>query len=440
MGGADIDSADPLALILRERWSRFWYRPGSAAELGFCRMLFYALLLVLYGPRDMAGWAEVSPVFFQPIPLFRVLGLGVLPPTALWVMAAVWKVLLATSALGLATRVSTAGTAILAPYLLGLPQNFGKIQHADAILVFAMAILAFSRCGDGWSVDSLIRAARRPLAPPPLPSGEYTWPIRMMWLLMSLIFFAAGVAKLRHSGLSWITSNALAGYLIRSNDPIARPDGAPWTNWGPWLARVPWLAGAAGAVSLLLELSFPLALFSRTARRIIVPGVFAVQIGILLLMGPDFQRFLVCYLFWVPWNRMGETITRAAARRPRHALIYDGACGLCRSTVAVLQRLDLAGRVEFLDALSDWPRIHLAYPSLAQEDCLATMHVVMADGRIEKGYDAYRALSWSLPLLWPVAPLLYVPGVPVVGRKIYAAVAARRHRGGCPVPAESAAP
>jgi predicted DCC family thiol-disulfide oxidoreductase YuxK len=138
---------------------------------------------------------------------------------------------------------------------------------------------------------------------------------------------------------------------------------------------------------------------------------------------------------------MGEIINRAAARRPPHALIYDGACGLCRSTVAVLQRLDVAGRVEFLDALSDWPRIHGAFPSLLQEECLATMHVVTADGGIEKGFDAYRALSWSLPLLWPVAPLLYVPGVPVLGRRIYASVAAQRHRTGCPaVPAGSAVP
>ena len=403
-------------------------------------MLFFGLVLILYAPRDFAGWAEISPVFFHPIPLFRALGLPVLPHAVLSVMSATWKILLATSAIGLATRVSTAGVALLAPYLLGLPQNFGKIQHADAILVFAMVVLALSRCGDGWSFDSLWRAARTQADPPP-DGGEYTWPIRMMWLVMSLIFFAAGVSKLRHSGLAWITSNALAGYLIRSNDPIARPDGPPWTDWGVWLARIPWLSLVAGAVALLLELLFPLALFSRRVRRIIVPSVFAVQIAILFMMGPDFQRFLVCYLFWVPWNRMGEIITRAAARRPRHALIYDGACGVCRSPVAVLRRLDVAGRVEFLDALSDWPRIHGAYPTLSQEECLATMHVVTADGRIAKGFDAYRALSWSLPLLWPVAPLLYVPGVPPLGRRIYAAVAARRHRTGCPVvPAGSAVP
>ena len=200
---------------------------------------------------------------------------------------------------------------------------------------------------------------------------------------------------------------------------------------------MPWLSTTLGAISLALELSFPLALFSRVARWIVPAGVFALQIGISALMGPDFDTFLICYLFWVPWDRMGEILGRRRAAAPpkrRHAFIYDGSCGLCQRTVAVLRRIDLLGRLEFLDALADWPRVQAAYPSLVQNDCLQTMHVVTRQGRVETGFDAYRAVAWSVPLLCPIAPLLYVPGVPWVGRRVYAAVAARRHRTGCPVP------
>ncbi len=423
--------------MLRERWQRFWYVPGSAAALGVCRMLFYASVAAFYWRSDVVDWAGVARVFWTPVSFFRVLGIGVLPATALTAAFILWKVLLVLSAVGLATRVSTAGAALLGTYLIGLPQNFGKIHHDNGILVFAMVILALSRSGDGWSLDALLKAARRPpdAAVPKSPkSGEYTWPLRMMWLVMSLIFFAAGVSKLRHSGLAWVTSNAMAGFLVRSNDPLAHAAGAPWTDWGLWIAGVPWLSTLLGGVALALELLFPLALFSRTARRIVPAGVFAVQVGIMVVMGPDFARFLVCYLFWVPWDRLGEMIRSRAATKPRHAFLYDGSCGLCRTTVAVLRRLDVMGRIEFIDALADWPRVRAAFPSLAQDDCLRTMHVVTAGGRIEQGFDAYRAISWSLPLFWPVAPLLYVPGVPALGRRIYAAVAARRHRTGCPVP------
>ncbi len=399
-------------------------------------MLFYGSLLASYWSHDFTAWASVSRVFWEPIALFRALGLGVLPAPAMSMAAMAWKILLATSAAGVATRFSTIGAAVLGTYLLGVPHSFGKIHHDDAVLVFSMVILAFSRCGDAWSFDGLVRAARRPQDPPP-SGGEYTWPIRMTWLVMSLVFFAAGVSKLRHSGLRWVTSNALAGHILRSNDALVRPAGAPWTNWGPWLAGVPWLSRTAGAVALGLELFFPLALFSRTARRILVPGVFLLQIAIALTMGPDFTQFLICYLFWVPWNGVGKTLKNVTVRRRRHSLIYDGSCGLCQRTVAVLRRLDVLDRIVFLDALGDWSRIREAFPSLREEDCLATMHVVTAAGQIETGFDAYRALSWSLPLLWPIAPLLYFPGVPSIGRRVYAAVAARRHRSGCPVPAGS---
>jgi predicted DCC family thiol-disulfide oxidoreductase YuxK len=436
LGGARIEPVQPVALavVVRDRGRRFWYAPSSAAALGACRVFFYIAIAALYWRRDFVAWASVSQVFWQPIPLFRALGLGVLPPTAMVVAVAAWKVFLLASAAGLATRLSTAGAAVLGTYLLGLPHNFGKIHHDDAILVFGLWVLAFARSGDGLSLDSLIRAARRPQAALPKPSGEYTWPFRMMWLVMSLIFFAAGVSKLRHSGLAWITSNALAGHLLRTGDPISRPAGAAWTDWGMWIAATPWLTKLLGAGTLALELFFPLALFSRTARRIIPAAMFGVQIGISAVMGPNFTRFLASYLFWVPWKQVGDVLSRVTASERRHAFLYDGSCGLCQRTVAVLRRLDLGGRVEFLDALADWPRIHAAHPALLQDDCIRTMHVVTRDGRVETGFDAYRAIAWSLPLLWPVAPLLDVPGVPAVGRRVYASVAARRHRTGCPVP------
>ena len=93
-----------------------------------------------------------------------------------------------------------------------------------------------------------------------------------------------------------------------------------------------------------------------------------------------------------------------------------------------------------IDALNGWAEIHAAFPGLSQDDCLETMHVVTASGQVKTGFDAYRAISWSIPLFWPIAPLLYVPGVPLAGRRVYARVARNRHRAGCPVPERSAAP
>jgi hypothetical protein len=59
---------------------------------------------------------------------------------------------------------------------------------------------------------------------------------------------------------------------------------------------------AAGA--LLLELGYPLALFNRIARWIVVPSMMLMHVGIYLLMGPLFREFLICNVFWVPWSAL----------------------------------------------------------------------------------------------------------------------------------------
>lgn len=181
-------------------------------------MLFFSLMLFFFRGRDLSAWGDVSRVFWKPVGVVALLHVPVLPQPAMAMIAAAWKILLVASAAGLLTRFTTAGAFVLGAYLIAIPESFGKIHHADAILVWAMATFALSRCGDGWSLDGLIRAARRPEATsPPAPRGEYTWPIRMMWLVMSIIFFSAGVSKLRHSGIAWVTSDVLATYFIHSN-------------------------------------------------------------------------------------------------------------------------------------------------------------------------------------------------------------------------------
>jgi hypothetical protein len=58
------------------------------------------------------------------------------------------------------------------------------------------------------------------------------------------------------------------------------------------------------AAALCIETLFPLALFSRLARRVIVPAGLLFLIGIRALMGPTFEQFMLCYIFWVPWERV----------------------------------------------------------------------------------------------------------------------------------------
>src|ERR671910_162451 len=217
----------------------FWFEPVEPLNLGLCRILFFGALFLLYLDYDVTRWTEGSDSLWQPVWIFQILHLPVLSSSLLVVLQSVWKMSLALSCIGLFTRISTASSFILGIYLLGLPMNFGKVGHAQSLVVFVFGIMALSRCGDSCSIDRLIWKARQrndTSRQRPQVSGEYTWPVRAVWVMFALFFFAAGVSKLRHSGLEWIFSDNMAIMLIYHHYSFS--NGDPFAAWGPPL--VPW--------------------------------------------------------------------------------------------------------------------------------------------------------------------------------------------------------
>jgi hypothetical protein len=302
-------------------WSRYFFTPASAFDLGCSRAAFCTLAFLYYVTQDFSEWGTVAREFWMPIPLFAVPGIPLLPAGAIALLQIVFKAALALAAVGLFTRLALVVAFGCSVYLLGLPQNFGQIQHFDTLVVLVFGILAMSRAGDAWSIDAWrrSRAAGRRGAATPLESGEYTWPIRAIWVMTAVIFFSAGVSKLRHSGLEWVFSDHLAIVLVRHQYFVS--DGEPLTSWGLAIAAYPWAPRLLAAISLATEVCYPLALFSRRARLVLVPAGIAFLVGIRLLMGPTFEPFVMCSVFWVPWTRVlawfGATRrSRAAAAQP----------------------------------------------------------------------------------------------------------------------------
>jgi predicted DCC family thiol-disulfide oxidoreductase YuxK len=124
-----------------------------------------------------------------------------------------------------------------------------------------------------------------------------------------------------------------------------------------------------------------------------------------------------------------ETLPPPKATDPfagKGVVLYDGDCPLCQRTIAILKKLDWLGRLAFQNCRDEahWP------PSdqpLVMSRLLEEMHVVPPGRwRTYAGYAAVRWIAWRVPLLWPVAPFLYIPGVPWLGNRAYLWVARRR--------------
>ncbi len=296
---------------LAQRWDAFWFTPASPVDLGLGRLAFFGLLAALYAPVDFRGWADVDPAMWQPTWSFALLRLPIASAETLAAMQRLWKLALVSSCLGLATRASITTVLVLGFYLLGLPHCFGKIHHYDALLIFIFAILAIGRPGDAYSLDRLLQR-RRDTAAAVAPSGEYTWPIRAIWVVLALVFFGAGMSKLHTSGLAWILSDGMAIFLVQAQYDFG--NAVPLTSIGVVLARHAWICHALAGATVLLESSYPLALASRRARALIVPGTIAMQLGIRVLLGPSFFVMIACNAFWIPWSRVLASTRRWIGR------------------------------------------------------------------------------------------------------------------------------
>lgn len=108
-------------------------------------------------------------------------------------------------------------------------------------------------------------------------------------------------------------------------------------------------------------------------------------------------------------------------------VIFDSQCNFCKSNIAVLQRLNCCGNQLTYISLHD-PRVAEKYPDLTYEMMMAQMYIVDQAGNRHGGADAVRYLSRRLPILWPTAPILHLPGTARLWRWLYRQVAKRRYK------------
>lgn len=114
--------------------------------------------------------------------------------------------------------------------------------------------------------------------------------------------------------------------------------------------------------------------------------------------------------------------------KPKAVVLFDGMCEFCKRGVALWKRLDWRGRLAFQDCRDTANLPHCAEP-LDRHRMLEEMHVVTPDRKHAlRGYAAIRWMAWRVPLGWPVAPLMYLPGVPWLGNRAYRWIARRRYR------------
>lgn len=114
------------------------------------------------------------------------------------------------------------------------------------------------------------------------------------------------------------------------------------------------------------------------------------------------------------------------ARDNQPVVLYDGNCPLCRKTTSILKRLDWLRRLTFHNC-RDAAHIPANAAPLDADKMIEQMHVLTPDRRHAlAGFRAVRWIAGRIPLLWPLYPLLFIPGMAKLGQRLYLWVARNR--------------
>jgi hypothetical protein len=290
-------------------WLRdYFLRPTSPLTLGLLRIVLFALL---WNSARMADpdWHAALPRELRVAPP----GWGFLGdlPFHVGAVKSARSVLVVTSAaavLGLFTRITVPISALLAVWVFGVPQCFGKVTHGGHARMLCVLAISLSPCGDALSVDAIVRRLRGHAAPK--PQAAYTLPVRAVWLLVGTTYLFPGLWKLVESGDLWLSGDQLRVELYKKWG--STPEFHPLVR----VDRYPWALCLLGVGTIAFEIGFFFAMFERRARIVAALVAVGFHLGIAAVMGIRFP-------FYVPMLVLVEVPERsvAALRRQLEPLL-----------------------------------------------------------------------------------------------------------------------
>jgi predicted DCC family thiol-disulfide oxidoreductase YuxK len=431
-----------LGWAARAGWNAFFFTAADPTALGVIRvatglLAFWSLFvfgLDLHDYFGSAGWAEPSAIqvsqraltwsfwFLVPDAWLRVAWLVCLGILALFTLGWFSR---ATAVLSWAIVVSTVRRVPIALY--GFDQVISPLTLYLAVTGASGQAVSLDRFLRRWRqarsaaaapprAEGLGRrvAADEPAVPPPTLSANLA--LRLIQLHLVVIYAMAGLGKLQ--GPSWWNGLALWGTMTAGEFVVL--DFTPMADW-------PLLINALTHASLALELLYPVLIWIRILRPMVLMFMLLLHLGI-AVVSPGLAEFslamIAANLAFVSGSWLRGLVT--APDHPPLRVLFDGACPRCRRSLALITAADPDRVVELVDlTVADVAAID---PRLTARDCFRSMHAVSSAGRITSGFDAVRSVWARLPLFWPWAVIASIPGVAMLGRTVYNRLAATRPR------------
>lgn len=270
---------------------RYILEPALPYNLAILRIVFFLYLINIYSAKLSTMLPTVSLSTKVALPYIGWL-IDIVPVSAdIYTYACYVGIVTALMvALGLGTRVFLIINAVACFYIMAVPNFFGKLWH-EQLVIWISWFFALSRCYDVFSIDALIK--RYPVAKRP----EYTYPVRLFWIQLGVIYFWAGYYKLWDTGFDWALSQAMINQV--QLEWVQNYDQIP----GLRIDHYPTLLHLAGLGAILFELSYPIWVLHRHLRWIAAVAGLAMHNTIGYFMYISFSSLLqVFYLAFIDFN------------------------------------------------------------------------------------------------------------------------------------------
>lgn len=239
-------------------------------------------------------------------------------------------------------------------------------------------------------------------------------PLRLLLVTLGVVYFGSGLDKILKGGAAWFGPENLSRTIVTWSSFEGTPIGP-----GVFLLDYPILATIASIGTLVVELGLLVAVLLGVSLTLPMLALLGFMVTIPLTLGILFVDvfFLIGMLF--TWDRL------SAAFAPDRDIdvVFDDACLFCMRSLYLFRLLDTDGRVTFHPAASA-PRGFRDLPDVDFERSMYVFH----GGRAFEGYWAFRELVGQFGLFRPVAWLMSIPPVSLVGERIYRYVADNRSR------------
>lgn len=264
------------------------------------RVVVHGTFLVSVLITSFAALGRLPVTIMRPTGVMKFLPWSLydqlLTPRGMTILKVALVVSLLLSTAGLFTSISTKTSFLLVLFYQGLVRSFGHFNHDEMLAVYCLAVLAFTPCGDEFSLDQRFRKTKRER-----PAFAYAYPILLMQLLVAWVYFSSVLIKLRTAGLSYFSPDNLPSLAIYHSLDNLHDTSFRLAFWLPQVRA--YLPFAVGLV-LLWEFIFPFAVFVRKLRWWILGAGIVFHLSTLFFMNIFFPHQLALYLLFVNWDTL----------------------------------------------------------------------------------------------------------------------------------------